>query len=174
MLLHLVVECGSDLLVLLDDVNVINFMLTPEKGIFLGFLPNTTRNIEYYDKETHWVKSASNFRFNEGFNNLPLNELNPNVISLSRANDGEPLPIESDWCSSNDLHFINTPFEQTYTQTVVIKRPPIHSQKNYFGFVLCNDEFNKRVFISDIPRSYASTSIGWSKTGLIKDFNGIL
>ena len=96
-----------------------------QKGIFLGFRPITTRNIEYYDEETHQVKIASNFRFDEGFNNLPLSELNPNDISLSRSNDGNPLPMESDWCSSDDLHFINTPFEHIYTKTVTIKCPPI-------------------------------------------------
>ena len=53
------------------------------KGIFLGFRPNTTRNIEYYDKETHQVKIASNFRFDDGFNDLPLDKLCPNAISLS-------------------------------------------------------------------------------------------
>ena len=43
------------------------------RGIFLGFRPNITRNIEHYDQETHQVKIASNFRFDEGFNDLPVN-----------------------------------------------------------------------------------------------------
>ena len=77
--------------------------------------------------------------------------------------------MESDWCSSDDLHFINTLFEHTSTKTVVIKRPPITSQKNCFGFVLCTDEVNERVFISDIlPRSDAATTIGTSKTAMTK------
>ena len=72
--------------------------------------------------------------------------------------------MELDWCSSNDLHSINTPFEHTYTKTVTIKSPPITSQKNCFGFVLCTDEINKWVFISDIlPKSDAAKSIGTSK-----------
>ena len=77
--------------------------------------------------------------------------------------------MESDWCSSDDLHFVNTPFEQTYTKYVVIKRPPINSQKNCFGFVLCTDEVNERVFISNIlSRSDVATSIGPSKTAKAK------
>ena len=119
-------------------------------GIFLGFCPSTTRNKEYYDEEIHQVKIASNFRFDEEFTNLPLNELNPNAISLSWTNDGEPLLKEFYWCSSNDRYFINTPFVQTYIKTVVIKCPPINSQKNCFGFVLYTNEVNTRVFISDI------------------------
>ena len=98
---------------------------------------------------------------NEG----PLNELNSNVISLSRTNDGDPLPMESNWCSFDDLHFTDTPFERTYTKSVRIKRVTITSQKNCFGFVLCTDEVNERVFIFDIlPRSDAAKTIGSSKT----------
>ena len=54
-----------------------------QKDIFLGFRPNTTHDIEYYNEETHQVKIASNFRFDEGFNDLPLDKLCPNAISLS-------------------------------------------------------------------------------------------
>ena len=67
------------------------------------------------------MKIASIFRFDERFNNLTFNELNSNVISLSQTNDGDSLPVELDFCSSDDLHFINTPFKNTSTKIVEIK-----------------------------------------------------
>ena len=68
------------------------------------------------------MKIASNFQFDEGFNDLPLSELTPNVISLSRTNDGDPLLMESDWSSSDDLHFIDTPFDYDSCGICVFKR----------------------------------------------------
>ena len=70
------------------------FHADSRRGIFFSFYPNMTRNIEYYNEETHQVKIASNFRFDEGFNDLPVDKLNPNVISLSYLNEGDPIPME--------------------------------------------------------------------------------
>ena len=44
------------------------------KGIFLGFLPNTTKNIIWYDCESTRIKIAKHARFDEGMNDLPLME----------------------------------------------------------------------------------------------------
>ena len=111
------------------------------------------------------MKIASNFCSDEGFNNLPFDTLNPNAILLSQTNNGKPLPMESDWCSLDDLNFINTPFEHIYTKTVVIKQAPITLQKNCFGFVLCTNDVDKYVIISNIlPIFDTVTSIGPTKT----------
>eukprot|EP00536_Pseudo-nitzschia_multiseries_P015908 jgi/Psemu1/44246/gm1.44246_g len=48
------------------------------RGIFLGFVPYTTRNILWYDTETHRVKIATHVRFDEGMNDLPLSDLPTN------------------------------------------------------------------------------------------------
>ena len=50
-----------------------------KKGIFLGYVPYTTRNILWYDLETSKVKIATHARFDEGMNDLPISDIPPNV-----------------------------------------------------------------------------------------------
>ena len=52
------------------------------KGVFLGYVPNTTQNILWYDVETSRIKIATHARFDEGMNDLPVTELPPNVAHL--------------------------------------------------------------------------------------------
>lgn len=47
------------------------FVSASRKGIFLGYIPNTTRNILWYDPETNHVKIAKHARFDEDMNDLP-------------------------------------------------------------------------------------------------------
>jgi hypothetical protein len=42
------------------------------KGIFLGYVPHTTRNIIWYDVESERMKIASHCVFDEGFNRIPV------------------------------------------------------------------------------------------------------
>ena len=48
------------------------------KGIFLGYVLYTTRNILWYDVATHKAKIATHARFDDGFNNLPMEQDPPN------------------------------------------------------------------------------------------------
>ena len=52
------------------------------KGIFLGYLPQTTKNILWYDIETDCVKIASHACFDEGMNDLPIDAIPPNITHL--------------------------------------------------------------------------------------------
>ena len=52
------------------------------KGIFLGYLPNTTKNVVWYDVNTKKIKYASHVRFDEGMNDLPVADIPPNVHHL--------------------------------------------------------------------------------------------
>ena len=64
--------------------------------------------------------------------------------------------MEADWCSLDNLHFITTPFQSTYTTTIQIKKKQINTKKKCFGFILDNDKVNERAFTSQIiPRSDA-------------------
>jgi hypothetical protein len=47
------------------------------KGIFLGFLPNTTKNILWYDVHTGRIKIAKHVRLDEGLNDLPMDAIPP-------------------------------------------------------------------------------------------------
>ena len=51
-------------------------------GVFLGYLPHTIRNIIYYDLESERVKIATHCVFDEGFNDVPMESLPPNVKHL--------------------------------------------------------------------------------------------
>jgi hypothetical protein len=64
------------------------------KGIFLGFIPFTTKNILWYDVLSKHVKIAFHARFDEGMNDLPLALLPPNVQHLQRVHNGNPIPAE--------------------------------------------------------------------------------
>ena len=83
--------------------------------------------------------------------------------------------MEADWCSSADLHFITTPFHSIYTKTIQIKKKQITTKKKCFGFILDTDEFNERVFMSQIlPRSDAFQYICSSKTSTFDDIGAYI
>ena len=48
------------------------------KGIFLGFVPRTKRNILRYNCDTGHIGGANHVTFHEGMNDLPFNNLPPN------------------------------------------------------------------------------------------------
>ena len=100
----------------------------------ISALTHHSKNTEYYDEESHQVKITSNFWSEESFNDIPFNQLNPNVISLSRTNGGNLIPMETDWCSSDDLHFIDTQFYSTYTKNCREQKKTNHFWKELFWF----------------------------------------
>jgi hypothetical protein len=128
------------------------FRPNSRKGIFLGFLPYTTRNILWFDPETNRVKIATHARFDEGMNDLPLADLPPNVVHLQRTQDGSPFPAEAvDACIS---HFVigSSPF-----QTLLPRTLSVSCRRPAFGLVIASDDFNNRGFVSNIlPNSSAS------------------
>lgn len=127
------------------------------KGLFLGYCADTTRNIYYFDVDTHRIKIASNFRFDEGFNNLPQSEHPPNAIGLANSQNGIPIPIQDHYTSSDDLTFFTSPFPNTFTKTIIVSSQQPTSEENCFGFVLRSNDLNGRVFVDKIlPRSDAN------------------
>ena len=112
------------------------------KGIFLGFIPNTTRNIIWFDEETHKIKSASHARFDEGMNDLPLTSLPPNVVHLQRTNDNIKFPMDVKETTIDNFFFYASPFDETLVTslTVSCKHPT-------FGLTLKEDEINSRTYV---------------------------
>ena len=95
------------------------------KGIFLGFLPNTTKNIIWYDPETSRVKIAKHARFDEGMNDLPFDSIPPNVQHLVRSRQGDPHPAEPTESTVDEFCFTANPFSHTLPYKVkVTKRNP--------------------------------------------------
>ena len=58
------------------------FNSNSRKGLFFGFLPDTTKNIFHYNQESNRIKKACHFHFDEGFNDFFLQQQPPNVINL--------------------------------------------------------------------------------------------
>ena len=58
------------------------FKNNSRKGIFLGFVPNATRNILWFDVNAEMVKIAKHAKFDEGMNDIPLDQLPPNAMQL--------------------------------------------------------------------------------------------
>ena len=51
-------------------------------------MPNTTKNIIWFDLDTERVKIAKHAKFDEGMNDLPITELPPNTTYLQRSELG--------------------------------------------------------------------------------------
>jgi len=61
-----------------------------EKGIFLGCRTNMLKNVVWYDPLADRVKCGYHVRFDEGFNDLPLSKLPPNVVLMDRLEERTP------------------------------------------------------------------------------------
>ena len=110
------------------------------------------------------MKISANFRFDEGFNDLPLSEHPPNAIGLANTQDGTPFPEEDTYISAEDLQFYTSPFATTITKTLSVSDKQPISEQNCFGFVLASGLLNNRVFVDKVlPRSDASKMIGRRK-----------
>jgi len=109
------------------------------KGIFLGFIPNADENVIWCDTETHVVKIAEHVRFDEGMNDLPPALVPPNVVHLQRAQNGEPLPAETEETSVDQFAFHLNPFSCT-----VVKGVQVTDDDPSCGLTLATDELNHR------------------------------
>ena len=111
------------------------------KGIFLGFVPYTTRNILWYDVNTSRVKIATHARFDEGMNDLPVDAIPPNVQHLQRTEDGLPFQPDDKSIGAGDFCFHITPFAKLLHKSLV---PSKTSSDPSYGFALSDDALLKR------------------------------
>ena len=123
------------------------------RGIFLGCVPCTTRNILWCDPETSCVKIATHACFNEGFNDLPITAVPPNVMHLHRTDANAPLPIDASDINTLMLCFCITPFAHLEHLTMKISK----AKHQCFGFQCVDDKLLHCACIKDIsPNSNAS------------------
>jgi hypothetical protein len=131
------------------------------KGIFLGFIPNTTKNILWYDIESQKVKIAKHARFDEGMNDLPFDAIPPNVQHLQRSQQGATFPSEEQETSVEEFTAYVNPFCHTFNRTLRVT--PTNSSTT-FGLSLKDDEINHRVFVDKVsPNSSASKLFSTTK-----------
>ena len=117
------------------------------KGIFLGYVPYTTRNILWYDVETHRVKIATHARFDEGFNDLPFSDVPPNGQHLMRTDDGTPLPAETAPLSSSNFGHFVTPFKDLQLVKLSFNA---RDKDNEFGLRIADDPVLSKPYIINI------------------------
>ena len=65
-------------------------------GIFLGFVPHTTRNCLWYNRETCYIGKGNHLRFDESINDLPSNLTPPNQRGLERVIHDNKFPTKPD------------------------------------------------------------------------------
>ena len=139
------------------------FRHNTRKGIFLGFLPNTTRNIMCCDPETNEVKVATRARFDEGMNDLPADQAPPNVQHLQRSQFGEKFPSEPASTEIDEFHFefhfVLNPFSHTLSKTATIT-----CRKPDFGLAISDDELSNRAFVWDFAKSSTAATLVPNKT----------
>jgi hypothetical protein len=131
------------------------FKNVSKKGIFLGYVPYTTRNILWYDMETHRVKIAAHARFDEGMNDLPISAIPPNVQHLQRTDDGQPYPSEQSAVDATNFTFFITPFATLLHRSLT---PSPTSDDPTYGLILADDDLLRRTYVSDVqPKSPAAS-----------------
>ena len=124
----------------------VKFKSNSRKGLFWGFLPDTTRIILNYNQQSNWIKKASHSRFDEGFNDLSLQQQPHNFINLCYFNNGVELQIDPpEYCTTVDFDFFTTPFAETDTHNITIT-----CDNSTFVLVIDNNKTSHHAFISQI------------------------
>jgi hypothetical protein len=137
------------------------------KGIFLGYLEHTLKNILWFDLETKLVKIAFHARFDEGMNDLPAPLVPPNVQHLQRTQNDQPIPADSSDLTATSLTFVDTPFLNESDEIV-----PVSCTLPLFGFHLVTDQLTSRVYISEISDRSSALKIRSSPRATRSRFTG--
>ena len=104
------------------------------------------------------VKIAKHAKFDEGMNDIPLDQLPPNAMQLQRSELGNQLPADKQEINSSDLTFTISPFD-----TIMTKEIRMSCNSRTFGLHLKTDEINQRTYIENItPNSSAGKSFNYA------------
>ena len=152
--------------------NKAKYVQDTKKGIFLGYLTNTLKNVVWYDPLTNRVKYGYHVRFDEGFNDLPNASLPPNVMLLERHEERMPaerMSITIPPFSTSEHPFFNL-------HDVVVEAICDHPT---YGFALKEDDCMNRVFISGFEkngknknRHYSCNTIASTERAVRGKYNG--
>jgi hypothetical protein len=125
---------------------ITKFQHNTRKGIFLGYLKHTNKNIYWYDVDSKHVKIAYHVRFDEGMNDLSPHKLPPNVLHLQRIPDADITFLEDKYNTLIDiLDFHINGFFTAHDKTLKVSC----TDKTY-GFRFKTDFISQRPFIADI------------------------
>jgi len=130
--------------------NRAKYIQDTKKGIFLGYRTNTLKNVVWYDPLTDRVKYGYHVRFDEGFNDLPLAQLPPNVVLMDRHEErvlAETLSITIPPFTTSEHPFF-------HEDDVTVK---VACEADMHGFELSEDDCMKRVYISGFKKEGRGT-----------------
>ena len=103
------------------------------KVIFLGYDPHTTRNVLYYDIDTHIIILYPHVIFDYGMNDLTMADSHLYVQLLQRVNNGQPLPEEQFFFPVIKFELSTSPFTEIIT---VLLKSTTYSPDTTFVFTL--------------------------------------
>jgi hypothetical protein len=104
------------------------------------------------------MKIASHCVFDEGFNNVPVKKLPPNVQHILRSTDNNRRPTaDPDPISNTDLEFYVYPFASE--KEIVIATIPDNNTDPTFGFQLGTDELYNHVYVKEIAAKSCASNI---------------
>ena len=147
----------------------------PLKGVFLGYIPFTDKLIQWYDEKTGKVKITTHATFDEGFSDLPLEDLPLGASQVVRLNHGmrtdpDPAPI-----SCKDLDFFVYPFAEPKVISIPI---PSDTKDPTFGLTLVDDSYLHRTFVSKVKEkspvgtAFTKAQLKRFRGSFITDING--
>ena len=123
------------------------FAKKAKKGIFLGYIQNTTRLMYWFDLKSQRVKVGTHMQFDEGFNDLPLTDLPLGASQYVRLNHGIRPPPDDKPVTQSDLQFFVYPFEDRQFATIPVLPNDKHKR---FGLTLADDDLMNRTYVKQI------------------------
>jgi len=121
-----------------------------KKGIFLGYRTNTLKNVVWCDPLTDRVKCGYHVRFDEGFNDLPLSKLPPNIVLMDQRE--ERVPAETLTITIPPFTAFEHPF--FHEDDVTVK---VVCEFDLYVFELSEDDCMKRVYTSGLKKDGKGT-----------------
>ena len=129
-----------------------------QKGLSLGFLPETTKDILYYDQRSNSIKKVRHFCFDE--DDLPVDQQPPNSIALYNSNNGTVSPIDPPmYCTTEGFDSFTSPFAETQIYNINTDCDDLT-----LGLVIDLDETSHQAFISQISTNKRCSFVKHFKT----------
>ena len=95
------------------------------------------KNIIWFDPESAHVKVVKHAHFDEGMNDLPFDEILPNVQHLMQSKDGNTIPPEPRESSIDQFEFTANPFAHMLSKTLKVT-----DHDSSFGMEIAEDELS--------------------------------
>ena len=126
------------------------------KEIFLGYNPHTTRNVIYYDVDTHKIKLDYRVIFDEGMNNFTMADTPLNAQRLRIVDIGNPPPEEQKSFPDSQFELSISPFTDLLP---VLLKSNTYSPNATFGFTYQYNYILKRSFVNTLKSKYLYSKI---------------